>query len=136
MPRDAGYGGIGTPEQVRAHLRRYEQAGVDQIIFVQQSGNNKHEHICESLELFCGRCAAGIQGARGRQSSGEGARALAPIHRGRAGAQATELAPMAERGSFRRSRHSVATNRVPSFRPDREGIIAAPGVRSACGRKP
>ena len=52
LPRDAGQGGIGTPEQVRAHLRRYEQAGVDQMIFVQQSGNNKHENICESLELF------------------------------------------------------------------------------------
>jgi alkanesulfonate monooxygenase SsuD/methylene tetrahydromethanopterin reductase-like flavin-dependent oxidoreductase (luciferase family) len=52
LPRDAGHGGIGTPEQVRDHLRRYEEAGVDQMIFVQQSGNNQHEHICESLELF------------------------------------------------------------------------------------
>jgi hypothetical protein len=26
--------------------------GVDQLIFVSQAGNNKHEHICESLELF------------------------------------------------------------------------------------
>jgi alkanesulfonate monooxygenase SsuD/methylene tetrahydromethanopterin reductase-like flavin-dependent oxidoreductase (luciferase family) len=52
LPRDAGQGGIGTPAQVADHLRRYEQAGVDQIIFVQQSGNNRHEHICESLLLF------------------------------------------------------------------------------------
>jgi alkanesulfonate monooxygenase SsuD/methylene tetrahydromethanopterin reductase-like flavin-dependent oxidoreductase (luciferase family) len=52
LPRDAGQGGIGTPDQVRAHLSRYEQAGVDQVIFVQQSGLNKHTHICESLELF------------------------------------------------------------------------------------
>jgi hypothetical protein len=52
LPRDAGQGGIGTPAQLREHLQRYERAGVDQIIFVQQSGSNQHEHICESLELF------------------------------------------------------------------------------------
>jgi len=45
-------GATGTPEQVRKFLRRFEQAGVDQVIFVLQAGNNRHEHICESLELF------------------------------------------------------------------------------------
>ena len=52
LPDNAGRGGIGTPDQVRAHLKGYEDAGVDQVIFVQQSGTNRHEHICESLELF------------------------------------------------------------------------------------
>ena len=27
-------------------------AGVDQTIFIQQGGKNRHDHICESLELF------------------------------------------------------------------------------------
>ena len=45
-------GGIGTPEDMRAHLHEYQAAGVDQIIFMQQAGRNRHEHICESLELF------------------------------------------------------------------------------------
>jgi alkanesulfonate monooxygenase SsuD/methylene tetrahydromethanopterin reductase-like flavin-dependent oxidoreductase (luciferase family)/putative sterol carrier protein len=45
-------GAIGTPEQVVDLVERYRQAGVDQVIFVQQAGPNKHEHICESLELF------------------------------------------------------------------------------------
>jgi hypothetical protein len=45
-------GATGTPEQVREYLERFEQAGVDQVIFVLQAGNNRHEHICESLELF------------------------------------------------------------------------------------
>ena len=45
-------GAVGTPEQVRDLLRRYAAAGVDQVIFVGQAGDNKHEHICESLELF------------------------------------------------------------------------------------
>jgi alkanesulfonate monooxygenase SsuD/methylene tetrahydromethanopterin reductase-like flavin-dependent oxidoreductase (luciferase family) len=45
-------GAIGTPDQIRSLLRGYEEAGVDQVIFVSQSGNNRHDHICESLELF------------------------------------------------------------------------------------
>jgi alkanesulfonate monooxygenase SsuD/methylene tetrahydromethanopterin reductase-like flavin-dependent oxidoreductase (luciferase family) len=45
-------GAIGSPAQVRDLCRRYEQAGVDQVIFVMQVGRNRHEHICESIELF------------------------------------------------------------------------------------
>ena len=45
-------GAIGTPEQLTELIGRYQQAGVDQVIFVSQSGRNDHEHICESLELF------------------------------------------------------------------------------------
>jgi alkanesulfonate monooxygenase SsuD/methylene tetrahydromethanopterin reductase-like flavin-dependent oxidoreductase (luciferase family) len=45
-------GAIGTPDQVRTLLRTYEDAGIDQVIFVSQAGRNRHEHICESLELF------------------------------------------------------------------------------------
>jgi alkanesulfonate monooxygenase SsuD/methylene tetrahydromethanopterin reductase-like flavin-dependent oxidoreductase (luciferase family) len=52
LPDNAGRGGIGTPDQVEAHLRGYEDIGLDQIIFVQQVGRNQHEHICEALELF------------------------------------------------------------------------------------
>ena len=44
--------GIGTPGDMRLHLRAMQDAGVDQVIFLQQAGRNKHEHICESLELF------------------------------------------------------------------------------------
>ncbi|MFP3944876.1 MAG: LLM class flavin-dependent oxidoreductase [Alphaproteobacteria bacterium] len=44
--------GIGTPEQLREHLRGFAQAGVDQVAFIQQGGRNRHEHICEALELF------------------------------------------------------------------------------------
>lgn len=43
---------IGTPEHIREHLRGFEDAGVDQVIFLQQGGKNEHEHICDSLELF------------------------------------------------------------------------------------
>src|SRR3954451_11926988 len=45
-------GAVGTPEQVADLCARYEAAGVDQVIFVLQAGQNRHEHICESIELF------------------------------------------------------------------------------------
>jgi alkanesulfonate monooxygenase SsuD/methylene tetrahydromethanopterin reductase-like flavin-dependent oxidoreductase (luciferase family) len=45
-------GAVGTPEQIREYLRRYEEAGVDQVILCSQAGKNRHEHIMESLELF------------------------------------------------------------------------------------
>lgn len=52
LPDNAGRGGIGTPAQLRAHLKGHEDAGVDQVIFVQQCGRNRHEDICESLQHF------------------------------------------------------------------------------------
>jgi alkanesulfonate monooxygenase SsuD/methylene tetrahydromethanopterin reductase-like flavin-dependent oxidoreductase (luciferase family) len=45
-------GAIGTPDQLREYLRRYEECGVDQVIFCFQAGKNRHDHIMESLELF------------------------------------------------------------------------------------
>src|SRR5262249_6144370 len=48
----AGAGCIGTPAQLRESLRIFQDAGVDQTIFIQQGGKNRHDHICEALELF------------------------------------------------------------------------------------
>jgi alkanesulfonate monooxygenase SsuD/methylene tetrahydromethanopterin reductase-like flavin-dependent oxidoreductase (luciferase family) len=45
-------GAIGSPAQIRELCRRYEDAGVDQVVFVMQAGRNRHDHICESIELF------------------------------------------------------------------------------------
>jgi alkanesulfonate monooxygenase SsuD/methylene tetrahydromethanopterin reductase-like flavin-dependent oxidoreductase (luciferase family) len=60
-------GAIGTPAQVADLIARYEAAGVDQVMFVMQAGNNRHEHICESIELFARevlpRFAAGREAA-------------------------------------------------------------------------
>ena len=52
IPDPPSRGGIGTPAQVRNHLKAFEDTGVDQVVFIQQGGNNRHEHICASLELF------------------------------------------------------------------------------------
>jgi alkanesulfonate monooxygenase SsuD/methylene tetrahydromethanopterin reductase-like flavin-dependent oxidoreductase (luciferase family) len=45
-------GAIGTPDQIRHLISSYEAAGIDQLIFVSQAGRNRHEDICESMELF------------------------------------------------------------------------------------
>ena len=45
-------GGIGTPDDLSEHLRKFEACGVDQVTFIQQAGRNQHGHICESLALF------------------------------------------------------------------------------------
>ena len=45
-------GGIGTPADLREHLLKFEACNVDQVTFIQQAGRNRHEHICESLEIF------------------------------------------------------------------------------------
>lgn len=63
-------GAIGTPEQVRELVRRYEAAGVDQIIFASQIGPNRHEHVCESLELFAREVAPEFrEGAAAREEA-------------------------------------------------------------------
>ena len=71
-------GATGTPEQIREYLRRFEECGVDQVIFVSQAGNNRHEHIMESLELF-GREV--LPEFKDRQEAAEVAKArrLAPV---------------------------------------------------------
>ncbi len=52
LPEEGGEGGIGTPDEQREHLRKFQAAGVDQTVFIQQAGNNQHEHIMEALNLF------------------------------------------------------------------------------------
>jgi alkanesulfonate monooxygenase SsuD/methylene tetrahydromethanopterin reductase-like flavin-dependent oxidoreductase (luciferase family) len=52
IPQPPNRGGIGTPEQVHDHLKEFEATGVDQVVFIQQGGNNRHEDICASLNLF------------------------------------------------------------------------------------
>jgi len=52
---DGSRGGIGTPDDLTEHLRKFAAVGVDQVTFIQQAGNNKHEHICEALELFASK---------------------------------------------------------------------------------
>ncbi|MPZ24774.1 MAG: LLM class flavin-dependent oxidoreductase [Dehalococcoidia bacterium] len=49
---DVMRGCVGSPDYIRNRLRKIEAVGVDEVIFLSQAGNNKHEHIMESMELF------------------------------------------------------------------------------------
>ena len=79
-------GATGTPQQVRDYLERFEEAGVDQVIFVLQAGKNRHEHICESLELFGREVLPAFKDRDEAQVRAKTAR-LRPCDRGRTGAQ-------------------------------------------------
>ena len=70
--------GIGTPAELTEHLRSYQDAGVDQVVFIQQGGRNKHEHICDSLNLFAAKVMPALktdQAARDAKKQAE----LAPF---------------------------------------------------------
>ena len=72
-----GRGGIGTPDDLREHLNKFEQAGVDQVTFIQQAGNNRHAHICEALELFAAKVMPEFK-ARAAEREARKAAELAP----------------------------------------------------------
>ena len=78
-------GGIGNPDEVRANMETFEEVGVDQVIFIQQGGNNRHDDICSSLELFADRVMPDFK-AR---------------HDARARRKAEELAPYVEQAMGR-----------------------------------
>ncbi|MFN8546235.1 MAG: LLM class flavin-dependent oxidoreductase [Candidatus Binatia bacterium] len=70
-------GGIGNPDEVRANLETFEEVGVDQVVFIQQGGNNRHADICSSLELFAARVMPAFK-ARQAAHDRRKAEALAP----------------------------------------------------------
>jgi alkanesulfonate monooxygenase SsuD/methylene tetrahydromethanopterin reductase-like flavin-dependent oxidoreductase (luciferase family) len=55
LPEVGAGSGIGTPDQLAQHLSKFEAAGVDQVIFIQQGGKNRHDDIADSLRLFADR---------------------------------------------------------------------------------
>ena len=100
LPTSPGAGGIGTPEQIAVNMARFEEAGVDQVVFLQQGGRNEHAHICASLELF--------------------ARSVMPAfkarHAAREARKQAELAPYIARAMARKAfRPSLRDGEIPSI---------------------
>jgi alkanesulfonate monooxygenase SsuD/methylene tetrahydromethanopterin reductase-like flavin-dependent oxidoreductase (luciferase family) len=86
-------GAIGTPKQIEELVRRYAAVGVDQVVFVLQAGANKHEHICEALELV-GKEVIPVFAEGREQREREKAERLAPaIERALARKQGPRTAP-------------------------------------------
>jgi alkanesulfonate monooxygenase SsuD/methylene tetrahydromethanopterin reductase-like flavin-dependent oxidoreductase (luciferase family) len=100
LPPAGANRGIGTPEDLRQHLAAFEAAGVDQVAFIQQGGRNRHEHICESLELFA---AEVMPEFKEREAVRQRAKAEA-------------LAPYVEQAMARkRAMPALADDEIPSF---------------------
>jgi hypothetical protein len=100
--------GIGTPDDIREHIRGFQAAGVDQVIFLQQAGRNRHEHICESLELFAAEVMPEFKGQAAEREAKK-AKELAPFIEA-AMARKQWLAPLPE--------HEIPV--VPASRPRAE----------------
>jgi hypothetical protein len=95
-------------------MRRFEEAGVDQVVFLQQGGNNEHAHICASLELFAAAVLPAFK-----------ARDFAREERKRA-----ELPPAIERALARRQlRPPLLTSEIPTIRPLRAEAAAVPALK-------
>ena len=105
-------GAVGTPDQVRDYLRRYEEYGVDQVILATQAGKNRHEDVMESLELF-GRTVLPEFMERDEQASREKERRMRADPRRRARAQ-TRLRPPAAAGGGLRVSRDPALGRRPA----------------------
>ena len=94
-------GGIGTPDDMRVHLRAFQESGVDQVIFMQQAGRNRHDHICQSLELFAAEVMPGF-----KQEAAE-----------REAAKAKRLSPFIEAALARKPRMKpLADHEIPVVR--------------------
>ena len=97
--------GIGTPDDIREHIRGFQAAGVDQVIFLQQAGRNRHDHICESLELFAAEVMPGFKAEAAEREA----------------AKAAELAPFIEAALARKDRMPALADHeipvVPASRP-------------------
>ena len=107
--KSAMHGGIGTPDDLREHLQGFENAGVDQVIFIQQAGRNRHEHICESLELFGARVLPDFK-------------ARTPAHEAR---KQEELAPFIEAALARKTfMPPLADADIPEFEALGRQVIA------------
>jgi len=118
-----GAGGIGTPDEIASNMRRFEEAGVDQVVFLQQGGRNEHAHICASLELF----ASSVMPA------------FKERHTEREARKQAELAPYIEGALARkRCRPPLRDNEIPSIRAiggQRAVQESADGKSANFGRK-
>jgi alkanesulfonate monooxygenase SsuD/methylene tetrahydromethanopterin reductase-like flavin-dependent oxidoreductase (luciferase family) len=74
-------GAIGTPAQVSDLIARYSQAGVDQVMFVLQAGKNRHDHICESIELFATQVLPRFADGRDEREAAKAERLAEPVQR-------------------------------------------------------
>ncbi|HWI29530.1 MAG TPA: LLM class flavin-dependent oxidoreductase [Stellaceae bacterium] len=60
---------IGSPATIRARLRQFEAAHVDQVILLNQAGRTSHADICASLDLFAAEVMPEFQARQGEHEA-------------------------------------------------------------------
>ncbi len=95
---------VGTPQEVTASLRSFEDAGVDQVILHHQAGTLPHDVICRSMELFA---AEVLPGFRERETR-------------RVNVLTTVVGPAAPRTQIRAAEGIPAVEAYGSGRPDQD----------------
>ena len=99
-----GAPGIGTPGDYVDLVKSFDEVGVDQMIFLQQGGKNRHDHICESLELFGREVLPQFQVGRDEREA----------------RKAEELAPYIEKALGRKQRMpELADDEIPVVKASR-----------------
>ncbi len=110
---EAASRGMGTPDMLRAHLQGFVDAGVDQIAFIQQGGRNRHEHICEAMELFAAEVMPEFK-QREVEREKRKAEELAPYIEKAMARKAEELAPYIEKAMARKAEmHALRDDEIP-----------------------
>lgn len=122
-------GAIGTPDQIASLIERYEAAGVDQLIFISQAGGNRHEHICESLELFASEVMPRFAGHAEEREERKRERLAAAADRALARRSPPRPAPA---GYVVRPDGEPTPARPVGAKPAREGAVAT--VRGVAAR--
>jgi alkanesulfonate monooxygenase SsuD/methylene tetrahydromethanopterin reductase-like flavin-dependent oxidoreductase (luciferase family) len=124
-------GAIGTPGQVTDLIARYEAAGVDQVMFVLQAGKNRHDHICESIELFAREVLPRFADGREEREAAKADRLAAAVDK----ALARRAGPRSLPAPYEISEDAeVAAARSPARSPARRG--AGGPARRLAGRPP
>ncbi len=124
-------GAIGTPEQVADLVARYERAGVDQVIFVVQSGRNRHEHICESLTLFSERVLPRFAEGREEREAAKAQRLAAAVEQALARREPARVLTTPYRIDERAELASALRARQPPPTPRQLLALAAEGARQS-----
>lgn len=89
-PRNA----LGTPDELRQQMRVLSDAGIDQIIFIQQAGNIAHDEVLASMRLFAERVMPEFHAEEAEKQARKDAE-LAP-HIAAAMARKSWMAPVSE----------------------------------------
>jgi alkanesulfonate monooxygenase SsuD/methylene tetrahydromethanopterin reductase-like flavin-dependent oxidoreductase (luciferase family) len=124
-------GAIGTPEQVADLVARYERAGVDQVIFVVQSGRNRHEHICESLTLFSERVLPRFAEGREEREAAKAQRLAAAVEQALARREPARVLTTPYRIDEQAELASALRARQPPPTPRQLLALAAEGARQS-----